>query len=225
MTTTPHARHGTATDSPTGAILAPAGYAVLGKMRWRTPRYVVDDLALRMALPGAVFDLDAAAEDGAHVADRYLTVEEDALVCDWQRAFRGPALPPGGRIRSAFLNPPYAAASISKAALEAFPDEGLVAFPGTAAFIQRAWEQSRGGLEVAVLLGGMLDQWLQRYCARADEVLFGPRLHFLDLDGKPQSQPPIPHLALIFRPNVPENGWPGGPRTTYNWDPRPRSEP
>lgn len=217
-----HHRHGTATDAPTGALLAPAGYVVLEKMRWRTPAYVVDDLAERVH-PGRRFDLDAAAEDAAHHADRYITMDEDALTCDWQADWRGPRLttPDPAPIRSAFINPPYAAASTSKAAREAFPNDGLIAFPGTARFVERSWEWSRTGITVCALLGASMDQWLQSWCRRADEVLFGPRLQFLDLQNVPQKSPPSSHIALIFRPHVPTDGWPGGPRVIFGWDPRP----
>src|SRR5690606_9086819 len=104
---------------------------------------------------------------------------------------------------------------ISKAVREAVdewdPGYDLQPFPGTYAFIAQAWRQSRLGMTVAVLVGVSLDAWQRDLCRLADEVWFGPRIRFQAVDGSDGPHPPGPTMALIFRPHVPEAGWPGGP--------------
>lgn len=75
-------------------------------------------------------------------------------------------------------------------------------------------------MTVAVLVGMSMDLWQRRVVALADEWWPGPRLHYLDLDGEPNTSPPGPSMVLVFRPHVPEQGWPGGPRIDLSWDPR-----
>lgn len=250
----PHARHGSSTSSVEGSVPCVAGYAVLGKMRWRTPKVVLASLAKRLGI--SWFDLDAAADDlrSAH-APRWLTPAEDCLaVPDWRRVYRAQGLEdvftgisperlrgrlystrgewpgsqpiPGAdqdRIQHVFINPPWAPAGLTEDGQQAGHLLGLSSpkpFPGTAAFAQKAHEQSRLGMTVAVLLPQALDTaWQRRLVVLADEVLVGPRVRFADWQSRPGPQPPGGVLVLIFRPHVPVAGWSGGPRVDWSWDP------
>jgi phage N-6-adenine-methyltransferase len=64
---------------------------VILRDRWRTPAWLVVELAERYA--GEHFDLDAATEPGISHATRGYMVEDDGLVLPW-----------AGRV---FVNPPY----------------------------------------------------------------------------------------------------------------------
>ena len=209
-----HHRHGSATEDPSGARLSPSGYVVLEKMRWRTPEWLVKSIAKDLGIDQ--FDLDAAGEHEAKCALQVLTMEDDCLVAEWNEV---PNLL-GTTIQNVFFNPPWGAKGLVKAARVAFPEQKLAAFPGTAAFVKRAHQQSQShGLTVALLIGVTMDAWQRPLAALADEVWFGPRIRFEDVHGNPGPQPPGPHMVLIFRGNVPENGWPGGPRVRWDWSP------
>jgi len=210
-----HHRHGSATEDPSGARLSPSGYVVLEKMRWRTPRWLVKSIAKDLGIDQ--FDLDAAGEHEAKCAPCVLTMEDDCLTTEWGMA----SSPLGTRmIQNVFFNPPWGAKGLVKAARSAFPDNELTAFPGTAAFVERAHQQSRDhGLTVALLVGVTMDAWQRPLAALADEVWFGPRIRFEDVHGNLGPQPPGPHMVLVFRGNVPKKGWPGGPRVRWDWSP------
>lgn len=239
MSANPHAHQGSSTISSAGAFLGEDGYLVLEKMRWRTAPAIVASIARDMGLvnfqgqPG--FDVDACAEDAWHHAPLYYTAQNSALKAkDWRHGhnFRPPthqpdihpARPAAAQVRSVFMNCPWAGPGRPNKLIaemrEAQPDLDPKAFPGTARFVNHAWAQSRHGMQVAVLIGSSLDQWQREAVRLADEVWFGPRLAFLELDGTPQKQPPGAHMVLIFRPHVPVQGWPGGPRVRWDWDPR-----
>lgn len=249
----PHERHGSATDDAEGSLLSGGGYAVLGKMRWRTPRDVVQRIAHSMGLEH--FDLDAAAEDDWHHAPRWITAQSNCLAGPWTERvtglyerdaggdagelvldttgrlsalgsgyglFVGPTEP--GEIRSAFINPPWGAAGVTEAGREAIallaPGQAPRPFPGTEAFLASAWHESRRGITVAVLMPQAFDTtWQRKMIQLADEVRVGPRIRFLDWMGRPGPMPPGGHALLIFRPHVPDAGWPGGPRVDWRWTP------
>jgi site-specific DNA-methyltransferase (adenine-specific) len=67
-----------------------------GTTEWRTPQWLVDQLAGEFA-PGG-FDLDPAATPGNAKAPRYFTVDQDGLSQPWHA-------------RAVWLNPPYGKAS------------------------------------------------------------------------------------------------------------------
>jgi phage N-6-adenine-methyltransferase len=229
----PHERHGSATDVP-GVILRGIGrYPITEKMRWRTPPWLY-----RVLDEEFHFDLDACAEDGCHLARRWITHEEDALEVDWRVKFRQRfggdrddylsgevqvvELEPEGHspVRSAFLNPPWAALGLPKWVKEQDPTLSWSAFPGTGAFVARAWEMSRLGVTSAVLLPQAMDAaWFKPLVKKADEVRIGRRFKFQDCHGVDGPQPPGGHLLLVFRPHVPPAGWPGGPRVDWDWNP------
>lgn len=229
----PHAHQGVGTASGDRAFLGADGYLVLEKMRWRTPRSIVASIAEDMALTNFQghrgFDVDACAEEGWHHAPLYFTAENSCLAAkDWRyghSAKIGTTHPIPNRIRSVFMNCPWAGPGVPRKLVKKLREEGWTSldpapFPGTERFASHAWAQSRHGLEVAVLIGASLDLWQKRAIRLADEVWFGPRVSFLQVDGTPQDQPPGAHMLLIFRPHVPVDGWPGGPRVRWDWDPR-----
>lgn len=223
----PHARHGHATDRPSEVLASRSNYPVTEKMRWRTPGWLYQHLDREFH-----FDLDAAAEDGCALAPRWITHLEDCLVVDWRQTFRqriGGADPTlvqldhedRSPVRSAFINPPWASRGLPSWIAEAHPGVLWTAFPGTGAFVQRAVEMARRGLTVAVLLPQATDAaWFKAVVTLADEVRIGRRFCFLDRHGIAAEQPPGGHLLLVFRPHVPPQGWPGGPRVTWDWNPQ-----
>lgn len=211
---------GRETERSEGAIIGAGEYVVLGKMRWATQRQTVAKIAEEMGI--ARFDLDAAAEDHTAVADRWFTVAEDCLSREWRAGGWRSRGEPAGPVRHVWLNPPWAAAGISETARKAAEEIGrkeIAPFPGTAAFVKYAWTQSQNhGLTVACLLPQALDAlWQRRMIRLADEIWIGDRAKFIDTAGEIGSQPPGGHLLLIFRPHVPVNGWPGGPRVRWDW--------
>lgn len=222
-----HERHGGATDLPGEVLRAPSGYPITEKMRWRTPGYLYRTLDQEFH-----FDLDATAEDCRCLAKRWLTHEEDALTVDWRFTFRQRI---GGEvsrielepdepspIRAAFTNPPWSARQVPDWVRKQHPDLSWVAFPGTDRFLRRGWEMSRVGVTVAALIPQAFDaEWFKPLVVLADEVRVGRRFRFLTHLGKEGPQPPGGHALIVYRPHVPEAGWPGGPRVTWDWNPRP----
>lgn len=213
-----HDRHNSATIDAAGTFITTGGHVVLGKMRWRTPKVVVERIALRMRLP-AGFDLDAAAEDGWHHGRRWFTAEQDCLVQDWPGD-----LGSGPVNKHAFINPPWGAAGLPEKVKEiaaiVAPGATIKPFPGTAAFVRAAWNASRLGMTVAVLVPQVFDSdWMRGCVALADELWIGNRIRFEDFTGAPGPQPPGGHALLVYRPHVPVEGWPGGPRVDWRWQP------
>ena len=80
---------------------------------------------------------------------------------------------------------------------------------------------SRTGITVVCLVAQAMDtEWMRRAIMRADEVRFGPRIKFIDVNGKIGAQPSGGHMLIIFRPHTPADGWGDGPkRVVWNWDP------
>ena len=224
--TDPHVRHGPATDEIGELFQGPGGYPITEKMRWRTPSWLYQRLDEEFA-----FDLDACAEDSCALARRWLTHQEDSLVVDWRFTFRQKL---GGEvqlveldpeepspIRTAFQNPPWSARYVPRGVREKFPDQDWKPFPGTDAFLRRAWEMSRLGVTVATLIPQAFDaEWFKPLVVLADEVRVGRRFRFHRADGSLGPQPPGGHALVIYRPHVPQDGWPGGPRTDWDWNPR-----
>lgn len=221
----PHARHGKATDEEDEVLVGPGGYAVTEKMRWRTPEWLYQVLDEEFH-----FDLDACSEDGCTLAPRWITVELDALTVDWRFTYRQRcsgepqtlAFRPydGGPVRTAFQNPPWAASYTPKWVREAYPDVEWESFPGTGAFLQKAWEMSRVGVTSANLLPQAFDAaWAKPLLQRAAEIRVGRRIRFIDVHGNVGPQPPGGHCLIVFRPEVPDDGLPGGPVVDWDWRP------
>ena len=160
---------------------------------WRTPPWVFGPLHEEFR-----FVLDACADADNRLAGYHLNRHDDALTFPWRFMTGGDA--------AVWINPPYGR-----------PGHG---FPGTGAFVDRAWHQSRTGLVVVALVESATDTtWWRRAYRRADEVRLLPRVAFLRPDGSPGKQPPGGSTVFVFRPHVPEGGYPGGPRVTL-WDVR-----
>ena len=232
----PHQRHGSATVALPGAFISAGGYVILEKYRWRTPPDVFKVLNDEFD-----FDLDAATEDACALCPRWFTAAEDCLTANWHFGWRyhddqgvvrnyepgilrvnsAGLITKGVKIRTAFINPPYGSKGLPKKVREAFPDQPLEAFPGTAAFVRRGWEMSRKGITVVCLIAQALDtEWLRKLIMLADEVRIGPRIRFIDVKGQVGTQPSGGHMLVIFRPNVPDDGWENGPRrVVWDWDP------
>lgn len=217
-------RDGRATEITRGSLIGSGEYVIFEKMRWSTPTDVVAKIAAEMQISG--FDLDAAAEDHTARAPRWYTAAEDMLTRTWTEGGwrQDPARVAGlfhVPVRNVWLNPPWGAAGLSKKMHEAAAWLGrseIAPFPGTERFVAHAWSQSRLGLTVACLLPQALDtKWQQRMVRLADEIWIGDRCCFIDTSGTVGEAPPGGHCLLIFRPHVPPSGWPGGPRTRWDW--------
>lgn len=169
---------------------------------WRTPKWVVIPLYQEFR-----FCLDACADEDNHIGPWWIDRRRDALTTPWRPgAVHGPTAYAHERA-AAFCNPPYGR-----------PGNG---FPGTGAFVDRAWGQCREQqVVVVVLVESATDTtWWRRAFRRSDEVRLLPRVAFLRPDGSPGKQPPGGSTVFVFRPHVPTEGYPGGPRVTL-WDVR-----
>lgn len=168
-----------------------------GKDDWRTPRAVLDELDQEFG-----FDLDVASIGSAAVGDAWFgpgsAWQEDGLE-PWSGA-------PG----VAWCNPPYSRA--------AGRGKGILAWH------ERAWLQSREGWTTVLLCPPHPGRgWFHRFAVLADEVrVYRRRLAFIDpstgesVKGNTQDS-----CLVIYRPSVPDAGYPGGPR--WSWIDPPKS--
>ena len=172
------------------------------KRRWRTPPWLFAALDSEFR-----FDLDACADADNTLCRYYLSASDDALDVMWHASFasiREDIIGRGGVIRTAWVNPPWG--RVGKG------------FAGTGAFVDRAWEVSRRGLTVVVLVESATDTaWWKRAATRADEVRIAGRIAFARPDGTPGPQPPGGVTLFVFRPHVPELGHRAGPRIDPAW--------
>lgn len=174
-----------------------------GKDDWRTPRYLLDELDAEFG-----FLLDAAASPRAQAFPGRPFIgpqasESGSLGVCWlsfcPRFVRVGAKPP-----AAWLNSPY-----SKAAGGG---------EGVKAWHRKSWEESRKGLTVVVLSPSTLDRtWAGEFAALADEIrIFRHRLSFIEPETlKPARGNVVGSCLTIYRPHVPAEGWPGGPRISW----------
>lgn len=144
---------------------------------WETPRDLFEELDERYG----PFDLDAAASADNAKCDQYLTLEDDALSCEWA----------GKRI---FANPPYGKGNhVGKwmAAVAREMDRGLVDI-------------------IVVLIPARTDTvWFHDIVfPRASEVLFIRGRQMFELGGKPilgkNGRPqgaPFPSMVVVFDRN------------------------
>jgi len=213
----PRARH------DDGTLVIPAAGTEPEKQCWRTPGWAFAPLMEEFR-----FDVDVCASPENALAHRYITREDNALAMPWSGAHRVRHDIQGwGRsIRAAFLQPPYsrrvkACTATCKRCARGEHVPVPWDYPGTGAFVERGWEQSRAGLTVVALVETATDTtWWRAAFRRADEVRIGLRLKFCRPDGSAGGQPPGGVGLLVFRPHVPVGGWPQGPRVSL-WDPKP----
>lgn len=156
---------------------------------WRTP----DDLFAVIDREFR-FKLDAAALAASALCADYFGPDHhdpdkrDAFAAEW------PAAP-------IWLNPPYGR------------DVGR--------WLDCAWQWSQRGSVVACLVMACTDvAWWHDTVNKADEVrLLRGRVRLLRGDsGEPAAAAPKGSALVVFRPHVPAEGWPGGPRFR-NWKP------
>ena len=138
---------------------------------------------------------------------------EDALEEDWAETARRQAQITGGvpLVLAAFNNPPY-----SKIAGRG---EGILAWH------RKAWQESREGLSTVLLCPPHPGRrWFHHYAVRADEVrVYRRRIGFIDPEtGLPVDANTQDSALIIYRPGVPVEGWPGGPR--WSWIDVPKGE-
>ena len=154
---------------------------------WRTPPDLFAEIDRDFR-----FELDAAALAPSALCadyfgpDHFDPARRDAFLAEW------PAAP-------VWLNPPYGR--------------------GVGAWLDLAWRWSRRGSTVACLVMACTDtKWWHENASKADEIrLIAGRVRFLRGDsGKAASAAPKGSALVVFRPHVPDRGWPGGPRI-YNW--------
>jgi phage N-6-adenine-methyltransferase len=165
-----------------------AATVATGKDDWQTPPAVLDALDAEFG-----FWLDAASDRlggfGAYLGPGSEFGEDGRA--EW------PAVPLHAP-PVAWLNSPYSRA-----------------LGGLKVWHERAWEQSRRGWTVVVLCPPHMGrQWFQQYGWRCDEMrIYKRRLAFIDpATGKQVRGNTQDSGLFIYRPHVPEQGWPGGPR-------------
>jgi phage N-6-adenine-methyltransferase len=156
---------------------------------WRTPPKLVDKLNLEFD-----FKLDAAATFESKICESYMGPDhgvhtwQDALSTDWISS---------GAI---FCNPPYGR-NVGK-------------------WMEKCWNQAHYTKQpVVVLVMACTDTaWWHDFAWKADEIrLVRGRVHFLRADGTKAAASPKGSAIIIYRPHVPVDGWPGGPRVV-SWD-------
>ena len=119
------------------------------------------------------FTLDAAASDSNHKLPRYYTQATDGLEQSWE----------GERV---FCNPPYSRRTKTN--------------PGQAAWIKKAYEESRSGALVVLLIPARTDtEAFHEYILPHAEIRFlRGRLRF-ECAGKQKDAAPFPSMIVIFR--------------------------
>jgi len=164
-----------------------------GKDDWCTPRAVIEELDAEFQ-----FCLDVASSASAAASQEWLgpgsAWQEDGLD-PWPDV-------PGNR--SAWCNPPYSRA--------AGRGKGILAWH------ERAWLQSREGWTTVLLCPPHPGRgWFHRFAVRADEVrVYRRRLAFIDpATSEPAKGNTQDSCLVIYRPSVPDAGYPGGPR--WSW--------
>jgi phage N-6-adenine-methyltransferase len=188
-----------------GKADAPMKHGISIRNFWMTPIAVFDALDEEFK-----FSLDAAAERESALCLLWLGPEHhdeskrDALqMPEGSWAVFARSLSPSNDRVAVFLNPPYS------------PDGG-----GLARWVERAWKESRAGVDVVLLLPGSVDTgWMEFAWRRADEVRFTPRIAFIDPLGGGRSNPTGGSAVVVFRPSVPVEGWPGGARVRFGYHP------
>lgn len=140
---------GAATADASEVIRSQEGYAILRSHRWGTPPELVRAVARYLGLPEREqpFDLDACAEEGRSWGRRYYSADKSALWHQWGKG--------DGSVQSVWMNPPFGAKGVPRAALRRAGVDGssFDPFPGIDAFIGRAESQAEAwGLTVACCL-------------------------------------------------------------------------
>ena len=184
----------TMTDNKSNEVRATTS---TGKDDWCTPPAVLAALHAEFG-----FALDAAASAEALPGVLWFGWHEGEFI-DGLEPWAGMADLLRSRDRGlvAFLNPPY-----SKAAGRG---------KGVYAWHQRALEASRNGWTVVVLCPPHPGRkWMQEFGTKADEVrVYKRRLAFADpATGKAVRGNTQDSCVVVYRPHVPADGWPGGPR-------------
>ena len=171
-----------------------------GKDDWQTPQPVLDDLDTEFC-----FSVDAAAS-GAPAVGEFHFGPGSSVLLDGLSEWPCMAADVGS---VAFLNSPYSRA--------AGRGKGILAWH------ERAWMESQRGWTVVVLCPpNFARRWGSVYGRRADELrLYRQRLAFIDpATGQPVRGNTQDSCLVIYRPHVPHDGWPGGPRLSWIEVPR-----
>ena len=166
-----------------------AATVATGKDDWLTPPSLLDDLDAEFC-----FSVDAAATDTPAVGEFHFGPGSSVLL-DGRAEWPCMAATVGS---VAFVNPPYSRK-----------------LGGLKVWHERAWLESRLGWTVAVLCPPHMGrQWFQYYGWQCDEMrIYRRRLAFIDPATGEQVRGNTQDSGLfIYRPHVPEQGWPGGPR-------------
>jgi phage N-6-adenine-methyltransferase len=149
---------------------------------WRTPPELYDRLDREFS-----FSLDAAALEGSKLAPLWYGPNHTDET-------RRDALNVSWEGATTFLNPPYGRT--------------------VGDWIRKAHKESRRGSTVVVLVMACTEtRWFREIAWKADELRFiQGRVKFLRGDGTPAAASPKGSVLIVFRPNVPPDGWAGGPR-------------
>jgi phage N-6-adenine-methyltransferase len=187
------------------------------KRRWRTPRDLFDSLAMEFP-----FGLDAAAEPGANLCERYiappgelrfggrgLAMAQDCLTTDWSTV-----CPPreDGTPGWAFANFPWGARyTACRPGCRKDHVHHADSFPGTGAFVDAALVNAARGLGVVLLLPtDVTSSWWKRAWRGSQQTrITDKRIAFLDPDtGRAMGQPPAGGCS-IFVMRGPQPVFPG----------------
>ena len=154
------------------------------KYQWRTPPQIIATMKREFGR----FALDACASEGNAVCSRFITREQNCLTTDWGLV----------SYEIAWMNPPYGAPQGD--------------FPGTGAFVDRAYEQTRQcGLAIVLVESATDTAWWRRAFMRASLIRILPRVKFLHpVTGEPGESPRMGSTLFVFS----GRSWPMAPRVS-----------
>jgi DNA (cytosine-5)-methyltransferase 1 len=131
------------------------------------------------------FVLDAAASDNNHLAPKFFTKEDDALIIDWHRDITmdfgcDNISPPNFNV---FVNPPYGRGYIQR-------------------FMQKAIKEKAKGVTTVMLVPATLDaKWLPIHDISEIRIITGGRLSFIHpLSGKKIAGNTKGSMLVVFTP-------------------------
>ena len=167
---------------------------------WGTPKHVFEALDQDFGI-----DLDAAATKASRLCSHYYgpdhkdPARRDALSEKW-------ALSAGSAPSAVFVNPPYGRNLTNKR-------------------VEAACRNSRESTVVALVMACTETAWWREWAWKADEIrLVQSRIRFIDPEtGLSAGSAPTGSAIIVFRPYVPVDGWPGGPRIVLWEQPNPNT--
>lgn len=147
------------------------------KNSWRTDPEVFRALDVEFN-----FSLDAAASHENKLVPSYLTIEDNALITDWNMELNAFSV---NKNKHVWVNPPYSRGMIEK-------------------FMQKAIEQKNKGVTTVMLVPATLDaQWLPVNDISEIRIITGGRLSFYHpVTDKKVNGNTKGSMFVIFRPSI-----------------------